>query len=56
MFSGKNRINTPEDLVGSKDNIALDEAGMITYLDKRFILTPQDTFSDMMKAAADLGE
>jgi len=51
----KRLINTPEDLVATKDNIALDDAGMITYLGKRFILTPQDTFSDMMKAAADLG-
>jgi predicted hydrocarbon binding protein len=53
--SGKKRINIPEDLLVTKDNMALDEEGMITYLNKRFILTPQDTFSDMMKAAADFG-
>jgi predicted hydrocarbon binding protein len=55
VFSEKIRINTPEDLQVTKDNLALDDEGMITYLRKRFILTPQDTFSDMMKAAADLG-
>lgn len=54
-MSEKKRINSPEDLQATKDNIALDDEGMITYLNKRFILTPQDTFSDMMKAAADFG-
>jgi len=54
-LSGKKLINSPEDLIATKDNMALDDEGMITYLHKRFILTPQDTFSDMMKAAADLG-
>jgi predicted hydrocarbon binding protein len=54
-LSGKKLINSPEDLITTKDNIALDDEGMMTYLHKRFILTPQDTFSDMMKSAADLG-
>jgi predicted hydrocarbon binding protein len=49
------QINTPEELDELKQNIVLDEEGMLTILGKRFILTPQDTFSDMMRAAADLG-
>jgi predicted hydrocarbon binding protein len=48
-------ISTPEELQTLKQNIALDDDGMIAVLGKRFILTPQDTFSDMMRAAADIG-
>jgi len=51
----KKLINSPEDFLATKDNLALDDEGMITYLNKRFVLTPQDTFSDMMKAASDFG-
>jgi predicted hydrocarbon binding protein len=49
------RVGTPEELQTLKKNIALDDEGMISVLGKRFIFTPQDTFSDMMRAAADLG-
>jgi hypothetical protein len=51
----KKLINTPEELEELKRNIALDDDGMITVLGKRFVLTPQDTFADMIGAAADLG-
>jgi predicted hydrocarbon binding protein len=49
------RVNSPEDLEELKKNIALDDDGMLLVLGKCFVLTPQDTFSDMMFAAADLG-
>jgi len=51
----KIRINTPEELTTLKENIALDDEGMITVLGRRYVLTPQDTFSDMMRAAVDIG-
>jgi predicted hydrocarbon binding protein len=54
-MSLKKRINTPVDLEDLKAKLEIDDAGMVTILGKRFILTPQDTFSDMMRAAADLG-
>jgi predicted hydrocarbon binding protein len=49
------RINTTEDLEAIRQDIVLDDVGMLTVLGKRFVITPQDTFSDMMRAAADLG-
>ena len=54
-MSEKKRINTLEDLEKLRTQIDIDNEGMITILGRRFILTPQDTFSDMMRAAADLG-
>ncbi len=54
-MSDLKRVNSPEDLEELKKNLALDDDGMLTVLGKRFVLTPQDTFSDMMLAAADLG-
>ena len=54
-MSEKKRINTLEDLEKLRTKIDIDNEGMITILGRRFILTPQDTFSDMMRAAADLG-
>ena len=54
-MSDPKSVNAPEDLEELKNNLALDGDGMLTVLAKRFILTPQDTFSDMMLAAADLG-
>jgi predicted hydrocarbon binding protein len=38
-----------------KKNLSVDDKGMITILGQRFILTPQETFGNMMYAAADLG-
>lgn len=54
-MSDLKRVNSPEDLEELKKNLALDADGMITALGKRYVLTPQDTFGDMMSAAADLG-
>ncbi len=54
-MSDLKRVNSPGDLEELKKNLALDDDGMITVLGKRFILTPQDTFSDMMFAASDIG-
>jgi predicted hydrocarbon binding protein len=48
-------FNSPEDLEELKKNLSLDEKGMITILGQRFILTPQETFGNMMFAATDLG-
>jgi len=51
----KKIIMTPEELDEIKRNLVLDDAGMITMLGKRYVITPQDTFSDMMVASADIG-
>jgi len=48
-------FNTPEDLEELKNSLSIDEKGMITILGQRFILTAQETFSNMVFAAADLG-
>jgi predicted hydrocarbon binding protein len=48
-------FNTPEDLEELKKSLSIDEKGMITILGQRFVLTAQETFSNMMFAAADLG-
>jgi predicted hydrocarbon binding protein len=54
-MSEKWKLNTPEDLEIIKNSITLDDDGMLTSLGKRFIITPQETFSNMMYAAVDIG-
>ncbi len=46
--------DSEETLEEIKKSITVDEVGMFAMLNKRIVITPQETFGNMMKAAASL--
>jgi len=47
--------NPEETLEQIKQSITVDEGGMFIMLGNRIVITPQGTFGNMMRSAADLG-